>query len=275
MYSAPLLRHYGYKLTESTLSDYKVRFCNNNGRLGPLGKNMEVGWSALARGPDHKIISNFSSGDSSFSLDFSPTFVLLFPHTPTPTKEKALCPNNPQSLPALGEESKDGFFHRSSIGSVSEKAEGLFEFYAINECQQERCPIFMHCRHLKTERQCQIQIKYLKAISEMIFNGISIESLSQVQKLKIGFHLQPLYRALCRLKMEELSLRRPTQMNKAGSRVVHPVYKEIRETIKTLTVILRDLGLDDKKLGDEEKNFYDSLFDEGEKPQLTKRRGRK
>lgn len=182
----------------------------------------------------------------------------------------------PSSDPDDGDGSRDGYSHRTATGSVRSLEElGIVEFYAINECLQQRCPIFLHCNHLKREQRCQIQIKYLNGINEMIVSQVNVHELTAIQRMKIGFHLQPLYRALCRLKMEELSLRRPTQITKSGSRVVHSVYKEIRETIKALTMVLRDLGLDDKKMKTKEKSFYDSLFEEEEKPQLTKRRGRK
>jgi hypothetical protein len=53
---------------------------------------------------------------------------------------------------------------------------------------------------------------------------------------------------------------------------MHPVYREIRETIKVITTVLRDLKLDAEKIKDEEGDYYDSLFEEGEKPALTTRR---
>jgi len=150
---------------------------------------------------------------------------------------------------------------------------GLTEFYAINECTLDQCPIHLHCRHKKVRRQCQIQVKYLRAMSDIILGNATLESFSPVQLMKIGFHLQPLYRALCRLKMEELSLRRPTQLTNTGTRAMHPVYREIRETIKVITTVLKDLGIDDKKVKKEEEGYYEGLFsEEEEKPPLVRRK---
>jgi len=172
-----------------------------------------------------------------------------------------------------GNEKKDGHYSRGAIGSVRAKdSVGITEFYAINECLLERCPIFMYCRHLKIERQCQIQVKYLRSITDIVLSDVKIEELSPIQKMKIGFHLQPLYRALCRLKMEELSLRRPTQLTNTGTRAMHPVYREIRETIKVITTVLKDLGIDGEKVKKEEEGYYEGLFSEEiEKPPLVRR----
>lgn len=170
-------------------------------------------------------------------------------------------------------EPRDGFASRASIGSVRTQDDlGLTEFWAINECRLSDCPIFLHCRHLKRDRKCQIQLKYLRAVTDIVLANVQIEDLTPIQRMKIGFHLQPLYRALCRLKMEELSLRRPTQLTNTGTRVMHPVYREIRETIKVITVVLKDLGIDGEKVKEKEGGYYENLFEEGEKPALTTRK---
>ncbi len=187
-------------------------------------------------------------------------------------------PNLPQPSPDPddGNGERDGHHNRTAIGSVKHHEEsGLIEFYAVNECTLNLCPIYLHCCHLKKERSCQIQVKYLKGINEMLLENVNIHELSPSQRLKIGFHLQPLYRALCRLKMEELSLRRPTQLTNTGTRAVHPVYREIRETIKVITIVLKDLGVDGEKVKEKEGGYYEGLFgEETDKPPLV-RRGKK
>jgi hypothetical protein len=158
---------------------------------------------------------------------------------------------------------------------LTQGEDDLIEFYAINECRQNLCPIVLHCRHKKTKRQCQIQVKYLRAVTNIVLSKVPIHNLDEIQRLKIGFHLQPLYRALCRLKMEELSLRRPTQLTNTGTRAMHPVYREIRETIKVITTVLKDLGIDSDKAKKEEESYYDSMFEEeAEKPPLVRRGGK-
>ena len=171
-----------------------------------------------------------------------------------------------------GNGERDGYYDRTAIGAVRLEDEGITEFYAINECTMDRCPIFMHCKHLKRERQCQIQVKYLKAVTNIVLANVTTRELTSIQRMKIGFHLQPLYRALCRLKMEELSLRRPTQLTNTGARAMHPVYREIRETIKVITTVLKDLGIDGEKVKEKSDGYYEDLFEEGEKPELKLRK---
>ncbi len=184
-------------------------------------------------------------------------------------------PTSTQPTPSTEDDNgnRDGFYDRTAIGSIkTHEEEGIIEFYAVNECTLERCPIYLHCCHLKKERQCQIQVKYLKAINEIVLGMVPIEDLSAMQRMKIGFHLQPLYRALCRLKMEELSLRRPTQITNVGTRAMHPVYREIRETIKVITTVLKDLGIDGGKVKKEAEGYYEGLFEgEEDKPPLVVR----
>jgi hypothetical protein len=71
------------------------------------------------------------------------------------------------------------------------------------------------------------------------------EQLEQDETLlfKVGMHILPLYKTLCKLKMDELSTVHPIFVTHRGDRKADPVYKEIRETIKMINMAWKDIGL--------------------------------
>ena len=62
-------------------------------------------------------------------------------------------------------------------------------------------------------------------------------------------HLMPLYKTLCKLKMEELAVTQPVFATIRGDRKADPVYREIRETMKIIMACWKDLGLSSMELG--------------------------
>lgn len=102
------------------------------------------------------------------------------------------------------------------------------------------CPVNHLCSYIKRGK-CAVQVKYLEALYGSILGTYSY--LDEPMLFKIGMQLIPLYVQLVKLQIVELSLHGPTYLTDKGTILIHPIYKEIRETLKTIHVMWKDLDL--------------------------------
>jgi hypothetical protein len=142
-----------------------------------------------------------------------------------------------------------------------------------------RCRIQHLCDFAKSEngrvKKCGVQRAYISAVSDMIHHCFHVQIAKDEQLLfRVGMHLIPLYKTLCKLKMEELSVSNPVFLTIRGDRKADPVYREIRETIKMIMACWKDIGLQGTELGAIPVNprgdtgYEDELFEE--EPEKTK-----
>ncbi len=122
-----------------------------------------------------------------------------------------------------------------------------------------RCRIQHLCTYKKSTngktRKCGVQISYINAVSEMAHRCFRLQLQADEQLLfRFGMHLIPLYKTLCKLKMEELAVSNPVFLTMRGDRKADPIYREIRETVKLLMTCWKDLGLQGTELGGIEPN---------------------
>lgn len=121
----------------------------------------------------------------------------------------------------------------------------LVAWDCVQECDLERCPINETCtyRHLaiKNDGKCSLQIQYLQAFTDMVFS--TYRCMTEDDMFKVGMHLVPLYSQLCRQKIVELSVKSVTYEDNKGVTRIHPIYKEMRDTMKTISTIWKDLGV--------------------------------
>ena len=137
-------------------------------------------------------------------------------------------------------------------GILDEKP--LIQWDAVMECQQERCPIVDLCdyytpdsrRNNAAVQRCLVQTTFLRSLIKMIYNMHS--ELDEEQLYKIGTHLVPLYKGLARLYVQELGVDTPVITNDRGTKSMHPVFREIREQLKAITMMWKDIGLDGVKV---------------------------
>ena len=138
---------------------------------------------------------------------------------------------------------------------------------AIPRCNVETCPLGKTCPYQKVGR-CSVRVKYLSHVFDTI-SSIP-ENMDPVTVLKIGMHIIPIYSMLCRFKMEEYASETMVSDSKGNLRI-NPIFREIRETIKTATALIQDLDQTVSGLpGDGDSDYYDSLFN-GTVPVPTKR----
>ena len=115
----------------------------------------------------------------------------------------------------------------------------MFAWDSIRECSGEDCPVTEMCTYIKRGK-CAVQTKYLDALYKAILTNYKF--LDEVMLFKIGMQIVPLYLQLVRMQIIELSLPSPAMYTEKGVSM-HPVYKEIRETLKTIHTMWKDLDL--------------------------------
>lgn len=116
----------------------------------------------------------------------------------------------------------------------------LMAWDCIQTCHQ-RCPIHSICTYKNTtSSKCALQINYLENLTKTIFK--TYRYCNDEIMFKIGMHLVPLYSQLCRQKIVEKAVEELAYEDNKGVTRIHPIYKEIRETLKVITVIWKEMG---------------------------------
>lgn len=152
----------------------------------------------------------------------------------------------------------------------------LFAWDGVQECDPHQCPVTEKCGYIKRGK-CAVQMTYLKALYKSILGTYAY--LDDAMLFKIGMQIIPLYVQLVKMQMVELSLQSPVYETDKGAILPHPVYKEIRETLKAIHIMWKDLDLaftfpgkiktkpakdgEEEDTGDLEKgdpNFYEKML---------------
>jgi len=166
-------------------------------------------------------------------------------------------------------------YYSTQIGKmgVTKGRMGEYELYswdAVSDCLGENCSCYSACEYEK-KGKCRLQLNYLKGITNIIYRNYK-EKLDEPTCFRVGMHLIPMYGILCRLKMEEMMVMSPVHNTKAGIKI-HPVYKEIRETIRGIENMWKNLGFVGMmggdmnpgfKGGDIGDNYYDTMEGDGD-----------
>jgi len=125
------------------------------------------------------------------------------------------------------------------------EGKSLIAWDCIQECHTEDCPIRNAClfKPLPTDevKKCNVQIQYLNALTDMVFT--TYRYLNDDVLYKIGMHIIPLYSMLCRQKIVEKSLINITFLDNKGNIKMHPIYKEIRETMRIISDMWKSVGV--------------------------------
>lgn len=147
-------------------------------------------------------------------------------------------------------------------------------------CTQEDCPMYDRCvykdqRHMRKKEQgkpgytnkCLLQQRYLKNVLHAVVETMMFKNdSSKEQVVRMGLHIIPLYAQLFKFKMWEYGHEELVYTSEKGTPKVHPVYKEIREIIKTIEGVWVKIGGNRKnakragEIGDTE--FVDAMYEE-------------
>lgn len=154
------------------------------------------------------------------------------------------------------------------------KGKSLVIWDAVTDCDGEDCPAFRRCpfeiKHHPPDEivKCSVQLKYVKSLAQLMLRKY-VDKLTERQLWDFGMHVMPLASHLVKLKLIEssLGLNGIFQPSKRGLQT-HPVYREIRETIKAINFACQSARIDPgalecKKVGvqrmgiDEENEIFD------------------
>lgn len=119
----------------------------------------------------------------------------------------------------------------------------LISWDAIQKCNKDICPIGKSCQvaSVLANRPCAVQTQYLQSFVDTVFQ--TYRGLDESDAYKVGMHLVPMYSQLCRLKILEKAQENVMYYDRHGSPSIHPVYKEIRDTLKTISTLWKDIGI--------------------------------
>lgn len=118
----------------------------------------------------------------------------------------------------------------------------LYSWNVIPVCSREECMVFDQCPHSHSNpERCLTISDYLDSVQAIILE--SYPRMSQANLYQVGMHLMPVYKTLCRLFLLEAGLNSIEYSARNGP-AIHPVLKEIRNTIEFLDRCWRRLGLE-------------------------------
>ena len=163
----------------------------------------------------------------------------------------------------MGKSNKITQEYLSKFGTLStrrgrdEKKKALFSWEAIPECTDEDCPLRDKCHYVKRSEKCQVVAGFTKAAATNIITNYGSQMSNPVRN-RVGTHLMPLYVQLARMYVYEASLGSVHFVDNKGNPKVNPIYKDIRDTIRSIDLQWKNLGLMELQIdgnGEEEEDF--------------------
>lgn len=126
-------------------------------------------------------------------------------------------------------------------GKISSKSFPLWD--AVPLCDDE-CLIYDSCTYEK-EKRCKLRVIYLRTILSMALDALPKDKREDEYHLQLlGCSLIPLFSQLSLFKIVEYSVGMdPLILVKGGGVKMHPVYGEIRKTLKDIDDVWVKLGI--------------------------------
>ena len=92
--------------------------------------------------------------------------------------------------------------------------------------------------------KCPLHAKYLHSVLVAALNKLSKMNMSEENAVKLGYTLIPLYNQLFKFKLIEYNIVGEDVLTTTakGDIKVHPIFKMIQDTMKTIAVMWKDLG---------------------------------
>ena len=149
----------------------------------------------------------------------------------------------------------DMTLYKGKMGDVQ-----LIMWDALPDCTDE-CTIYDSCPYEKRRMKCEMRRRYLESVMDSLEKGV--KKKDEISALTVGLLVAPLFQALISFKIFQHSLGHDVMLRTK----VHPIYKEIRQVIKEISSLLKDLGLTegDKKGNylDGNSEYYDQMISKG------------
>ena len=146
--------------------------------------------------------------------------------------------------------------NKMSLGKGTlENGKKLYAWDTVQNCLDNDCPAFQYCDFAISklsekrksqlsdlENKCFAQVSYLRDVASLILS--ELPDIDQITLFKVGSHLMPLYSMWARLKIAELGVRNVVSTGPRGGFVVHPIYRELRDTVIKIEQMWKDTGLE-------------------------------
>lgn len=149
----------------------------------------------------------------------------------------------------------DMTLYKGKLGDVQ-----LIMWDALPDCTDD-CKIYDECPYEKNRNKCEMRRRYLESVMKSLEAGV--QKKDEMSALTVGLMVAPLFQSLISFKIYEHSLGHDVMSRTK----VHPIYKEIRQTIKEISSLLKDLGItEDGKKGnylDGNSEYYDEMVGKG------------
>jgi len=113
---------------------------------------------------------------------------------------------------------------------------------AIRDCRGEDCPVYVKCPYAKVGK-CSVEMGYLEAVKRTLLDMVGRDMTQEILN-KITLHLMPLFHQLVRFQIHAYSISEVCYTTSRGLLKVHPIFKEIRETIRAIEATQKSLGID-------------------------------
>lgn len=132
-------------------------------------------------------------------------------------------------------------------------SQGNFFWEGIPDCSGKKCPVYSTCQYPK-KGICGLRKRYLSIVERLIFK--CAEAKSPKNKLKVGFHLIPLYNQLFIAKLNCIAKETPENI------------REVRAVLRSIEAIFKSLKKKTIIPGEESENtpesdYYDQMSEAG------------
>ena len=164
---------------------------------------------------------------------------------------------------------------KPSSSNTQEKLYDLVYWNAVQKCDPDNCGCVELCSKVDIGKPCSVLSSYMGGVFDMMIRTFPGE-ISEDVIYRIGMHLVPLYKILCRLKMQEFSETQVVISNGKLGRHINPIFEEIRKTIVVIEKTWQNLGYivkDERKKRNRfvgnfnDRNYYD-VIENGGMPML-------
>ena len=119
----------------------------------------------------------------------------------------------------------------------------LWSFDAIQNCTMDDCPAYNDCPYKSRGDKCGVELSYIRSLWGMIYDNFS-ERFTEPFLFRVGMHMIPLYKGLCRMKLEEMGVNKIVYTTVSGDFKIHPIYSEIRRQMEFINKEWSKLGMD-------------------------------
>jgi hypothetical protein len=129
----------------------------------------------------------------------------------------------------------------------------LFFWEGIPNCSKKECPLYKTCQYPKTG-PCGLRKRYLSVVERLVLG--SMDDKNSKNKLKVGFHLIPLYNQLFVAKLNCIA-----NESKENTREVRAILRAIESVFNSLKK--KSIVSGEDALSTPESDYYDAMASTG------------